>query len=180
MVSPFWETPLNADRSVQDDPDYILIKAWLDEDLQDELFRHTRRIQEMESDPEREAEDDDRQDFLSDRDGGYHPPVCDELGRSLSDDINLKPSVLKQSVDRIRVHPSHREYAGKVVDVVGSQISGFGKAILYRARNEAEELGSQFSWIYVSAYLRNCMHSWRLYQRPFYNQPPAIRGQKPG
>ncbi len=147
MVSTFWETPLNADRSVQDDPDYILIKAWLDEDLQDELFHHTRRIREMESDPEREAEDDDRQDFLSDRDGGYHPPVCDGLGRSLSDDINLKPSVLKQSVDGFRVHPSHREYAGKVVDVVGSQISGFGKAILYRARNEAEELDSHFSWV---------------------------------
>ena len=135
---------------MQDDPNYLIIKTWFDEDFQEELFRHTRRIQEMESKPGIESEDDDRstvQDLMSDRDWGYDPPVCDELGRSLSVDINLKPSALKQSVDGFRVHPSHREYASKQVDVVGSQITGFGKAVIYRASNEAGEPESQFSWM---------------------------------
>lgn len=132
---------------MQDDPSYILIKAFVDEDLQAELFAHTNRILEMDDDPEIEAEDDDPssvQDLLPDRDGGYEPPVCDELGRSLSVDITLKPSALKQSVDGFR---SQREYSGRQVNVVGSQITGFGKAVLYRARDDADELESQFSWM---------------------------------
>lgn len=103
----------------------------------------------MDDDPGFDREDDPSsvQDLLSDRDGGYDPPVCDELGRSLSVDITLKPSALKQSVDGFRVNPSHREYSGRLVDVVGSQITGFGKAVLYRARDEADALESQFSWM---------------------------------
>lgn len=103
----------------------------------------------MDDDPGFDREDDRSsvQDLLSDRDGGYDPPVCDELGRSLSVDITLKPSARKQSTHGFRVNPSHREYSGGQVDVVGSQITGFGKAVLYRARDEADALESQFSWM---------------------------------
>ncbi|CAI7570047.1 unnamed protein product [Penicillium glandicola] len=133
------------------DPDYILIKKRISEDVQNELFQHTKRLQEREgfqiygeSPPWQ-----DMNPFDPSRNLSYQPPKCVSLGAPLSFDVGLKAFTVKRSVDGFRADPPHRGYAGQRLDVASSQMPGYGKVILYRTDatvNEGQD--PQFSWTF--------------------------------
>ncbi|KAJ6150056.1 hypothetical protein N7471_001255 [Penicillium samsonianum] len=140
---------------LETDPNYIVIKKSITDDILEELFAHTRRLKEGNK-IQSYAEQSPWQDvnpfnpsgpFNPDQNLNYQPPKCVSLGVPLSFDIGLKSSTVKRSVDGFRADPSHRGHVGQRLDVVSSRMPGYGKVVLYRTDatvNEGQD--PQFSW----------------------------------
>ncbi|KAJ5480061.1 hypothetical protein N7530_005570 [Penicillium desertorum] len=138
------------------DANYIVIKKWIDEDLQEDLFADTRRIREGKVLRRIEIKDDRSiTQYLSSGNSYYQPPECVESQRPLSFDVNLKGSAIKRSVDEFRADPSHRENLSQKIDIVSSRMPGYGKVILYRADATVQNQEPQFSWIHMQTETRS-------------------------
>jgi hypothetical protein len=168
---------------MQKEPEYLIIKGWIPEDFQDDLFRHTRNIRAGDSvpqgirstasdasrteddwidDPDNDPDNDTDQESTSRQDYDEEEedrPAFDytdslssngrpiiALSDSLSFDVNLKNPSVRQSVGEFRADPAHRKYATQSVDIVSSQMPGYGKVILYRSEPTVDH-DAQFSWM---------------------------------
>ncbi|KAJ5109468.1 hypothetical protein N7456_006143 [Penicillium angulare] len=147
---------------MQDDANYIIIKKWITDELQEELFSHTRRIREGKSfveeckEPERPTEQESTlQELLPKRNYRYFPSTCCQCAVSLSSDVSLKHSAVKRSADEHR-NFSFRESSSRRIDVVSSRMPGYGKTVLYKADpTEDKKEDPQFSWIHAEREMRD-------------------------
>jgi hypothetical protein len=119
--------------------DYLLIKQYIDEDLQDELFEHTRQL--------RRHNRHGRQDNYRNH---YTPPRCFKTGAALSSDVNLKLPVSKGQALAVKpVSASDDDSASGRINVSFSRINGDGGVALYRKDASMDYQVTQFSWMWV-------------------------------
>ncbi|KAJ6102931.1 hypothetical protein N7486_005358 [Penicillium sp. IBT 16267x] len=145
------------------DSRYLIIKRWITEDFQEELFAHTKRIRKGKTLTEKDTIDNagaTLQDLMPNRNYDFEPSACCQCEANLSFDVSLKNSAVKQSVDELKAHTSHRNSSPRdsiiqKVDVISSRVPGYGKMVLYQAVTTEEKQNPQFSWIHAQSEMRS-------------------------
>ncbi|KAJ5273796.1 hypothetical protein N7478_008921 [Penicillium angulare] len=144
----------------EEDSNYIIIKKWITEDFQEELFAHTRRIREgrlLDEDSHEVLTEQEStlQELLPKRNYKYLPSTCCQCEATLTSDVSLKHSAVKRSADEHR-NPAVRGSFSRQIDVVSSRMPGYGKTVLYKAdTTEDKHEDPQFSWIHAEREMRD-------------------------
>ncbi|KAJ6013241.1 hypothetical protein N7540_007832 [Penicillium herquei] len=125
------------------------MSRWISDDLQEDLFAHTKRILEgklLSADPVTPKEGLELQDLLPARNIQYRAPGCINCKSGLSRDVSLKGPTIKRSVDVHRSSTS-RGTSSQMIDIVSSRMPSYGKTVLYKADPTDKKQKPQFSWM---------------------------------
>lgn len=119
--------------------DYLLIKQYIDEDLQEELFEHTRSL---------------RGNAQHSSHGPPHPsrssyaiPKCFQTGAPLSFDVDLKAPVPKGKPVAVKPVSIPDDLDGGRMNVLSSRIHRDDEVALYRKGASMDNEATQFSWM---------------------------------
>lgn len=113
-----------------------MIKRWINEDFQEELFAHTKRLRAKQGS----------------RDQEYRLPLCEGTGKPLSFDILIKcpPNIQSEFAD---INPLSRSRIAGVrsIEVSSSRISGSGKIDMYQKYGMRDSDPTQMAWMYENS-----------------------------
>ncbi|OQE44424.1 hypothetical protein PENCOP_c002G01146 [Penicillium coprophilum] len=133
------------------DTNYLLIKKWIPEDLQEELFAHTRELRHQWGGRQKWRSGDQQRPRNQESEGQkYRAPQCERTKKPLSFEILIKGAPGTQ--DKLtESSPLFRASIPGVrtVELSSSRISGYGKIDMYRKHGLQDSDPTQMTWMHM-------------------------------